>query len=212
MKPIIFNTEMVKAILEGRKTQTRRPIKLTKDYKSYGIKLYDCIYEKIGKLRTKLESGKWKDIGFNSVFLTPVKKWLDKNHPLRFFIKLPYKVGDILYVRETWQKVDGKKYYRASVDNLSYWPGHNLPWKPSIHMPKEAARLFLKVTGVRVERVQDINQNRHDDILNEGWPFQIGAGEQPYCDFKKLWNSIYNNWSTNPWVWVFEFKIKEVKS
>ena len=120
----------------------------------------------------------------------------------------PYRPGDILYVRETWAPVDGGGYiYRAGF-------GSDKPlWHPSIHMPREAARIFLRVTDVRVERLQDIG-----DCTREGIPH--GKHETAHmndyderCDFKALWDStikpadcaIYG-WDANPWVWVIEFE------
>lgn len=214
-RPILFNTEMVKAILEGRKTQTRRiikpqPINLSK--LSYGSYI-----------------GNSPD-GNSHIF-----------KPL-------YQVGDILWVRETWTKVtpfaeDGtwdydneKLYYyansedRKAVNEIDYCDGDGFlmhkpfPWHPSIHMPRKAARIFLKITNVKVQRVQDITP---DECLKEGikgYSFGDNApnayGDNLYTDpklaFKALWNStikkdklnIYG-WDANPWVWVYEFKRME---
>jgi hypothetical protein len=180
---------MVKAILEGRKTQTRRPIKDT------GLYAIDSKHH----LNTEKE-----------------KKALINT-------KSPYKIGDILYVRETWQDLinntgDGlDNYYRADYDEEHQ---ENLkPWKPSIHMPKEAARLFLKVIGVRVEIVNEISES---DAVAEGIyglssklniPFN-GQANTPKRVFKYLWDSIYNEkypWSKKPFVFITDFEIHEVK-
>jgi hypothetical protein len=171
MKPIIFNTEMVKAILEGRKTQTRRPIKPQ-------------------PINIKFINNKYKEVGNDDTF--------------RFEYKQPYKVGDILYVRETWAQDDENSYMYRANDFNQFTP----KWKPSIHMPREAARLFLKVTNVRVERVQNISSN---DAWEEGFectcmrPVPQCAGN--IISFSKTWNSIYKNWDDNPWVWVFDFEV-----
>lgn len=190
-KPIIFSTPMVKAIDGDSKTQTRRLLSNSLIYNG----LPDT-YKFDGK----------DDIG-------------------RFCfgdlrIESPYQVGNILYVRETWAEVDGKFVYKSKVCS----PDHDKPasgWKPSIHMPARAARLFLKVEEVRIERLQGINEA---DAIAEGlkfvtdvWtvggtPFCEHASESPIQTFKSLWNSINESrspWAANPWVWVVGFsKIK----
>ena len=160
-KPILFNTEMVKAILEGRKTQTRRAIKNIKVFYSDGI---------------------------------------PANKP-------PYKTGDVLYVRETWATILNEYVYKYGYDDEagSIQDGYKLiepKWKPSIHMPREAARLFLKVKDVRVERLRDMNDS---DLASEGF------GD--WVRFISLWNSTIKStdcdkydWNANPWVWVIEFE------
>lgn len=165
--PILFNTDMVRAILDGRKTVTRRGIKFPE-----------------GQTGHLPESGKRDYIYYPGGIKYP-----------------PYQPGDILYVRETWCRgsLDYKKeqyYYKA--DNVDF----SCRWHPSIHMPKEAARIFLRVTDVRVERLQDITDI---DILAEG--LEIG------CCFDDLWNSTIKKkdrprygWDANPWVWDIEFQ------
>ena len=129
--------------------------------------------------------------------------------------KAPYQAGDILWVRETWTSVPGGSYiYKVSVECPDAWRG---TWHPSIHMPKEAARLFLRVTGVRVERLKDIDGH---GILKEG----IDNGKSnpamgtrwenmQSMAFAELWNSTLKSadlplygWAANPWVWVIEFE------
>ena len=220
MKPILFNTEMVRAILEGRKTVTRRVIKPQPTYsprdgfsykgRAYGTDLPPTI----------------KGAGYN----------------LR--CAAPYKVADVLYVRETWcelSKLDDfeeiiedteEYYYRADGSNptpYNYFiidgERRDYPkWKPSIHMPKAAARIFLKVTGVRVERLQDMKLT---DFFAEGVKNMCDSCNMfPFdkcdtCDreaftkmcFMALWNSTikpdqleYYSWEANPYVWVIEFE------
>ena len=163
--PILFNTDMVRAILDGRKTVTRRVLKnLPKDA------------EYVGQLEDSFDPWDEKDIG-KSMFKTSL---LPTEKAGCIFIKPPYQTGDILYVRETWQEccrntihsqiVHNKYCFKASVDNPIYGCidrecGQICNWKPSIHMPKEAARIWLKVTDVRVERLQDITT---EQILREG--------------------------------------------
>lgn len=192
-KPILFNTEMVQAILEGRKTVTRRVIKP----------------QPIAGIR-------------KSVF---VPSGIEDGHGRE--IKLLYKVGDILYVRETWNYSPNWYYcYKADAipdDNHGYIG--SIPWRPSIHMPKEAARIFLKVTDVRVERLQDMTD---EDCIAEGIKpvrvpgstnyreereFQIACGIATIEKYEELWDSTIKKqdlykygWEGNPWVWVIEFE------
>jgi hypothetical protein len=203
MKPILFNTEMVKAILNGRKTMTRRVIKFPKG-----------------------TTGRLPSNGFFNA------------SPYLFYpggIKHPrYKVGDVLYVRETWARVSDWTTVDEEVgvpDGYIYkadWDYRENPkWHPSIHMPKEAARIFLKVTNVRVERLQDIS---FLDALNEGISPQITeySGRLDHSEiaeaysiscqkacidaFHKLWDSTIKKseldrygWNANPWVFVYQF-------
>ena len=140
--------------------------------------------------------------------------------------KPPYQSGDILYVRETWTThyvpdEDGKPkleycYKADGIDiKAECLPGENNRWYPSIHMPKAAARIWLKVTDVRVERLQDISGM---DVLKEGVNSHVHP-EADYFDvnqremFQSLWNSTIDKkqidtygWDANPWVWVIEFE------
>ena len=121
------------------------------------------------------------------------------------------QLGDILYVRETWKKAPNGYYYYED------WQRNDIAdvtkWKPSIHMPKEAARIWLKVTDVRVERLQDITS---EQIGREGveveYPHVLNGEEKRYA-FSTLWNSTIKKsdidtygWDANPWVWVIEFE------
>jgi len=200
--PILFNTEMVQAILDGRKTVTRRMIKPQPI-----------------------------DGHFSFVYHSRnIHIWTGSE-----IIKPPYQPGDILYVRETWfyehhmeDKTAGEpdlpsgKYshrYIYKADNPDYPANIGIGatgWKPSIHMPKEAARIWLKVTDVRVERLQDITD---EGILKEGLDGFVFEGEDEGLPiiarnrFVRLWNATIKKsdldrygWDTNPWVWVIEFK------
>lgn len=205
IKPILFNTEMVRAILDGRKTCTRRILK--------GAIPFD---EK-AEYWNVLKKGEWSG---------PICS--------EYFIKQcsPYKPGDILYVRETWSlRFDGEKcFYKADKNTsreekclLDY---DDVRWQPSIHMPKEAARIWLKVMDVRVERLKDMTNNdalkegaegvRCDhagsgaygctDCMNTGWL------EPPLLEFMGIWNSTIKKsdidrygWDANPYVFVIEF-------
>ncbi len=224
MKPMFFNTEMVKAILAGQKTVTRRVVKL-----KYGNTHLEMRTDKYGTRLIELQN---EEPGVTTV-LKPDGTMI---HKLLAAIEKepPYHPGDILYVRETWMRETeqgiptGGYIYRAS-DNPAPDGNGPLRWRPSIHMPKEAARLFLRVTDVRVERLWDITEEQakaegifldspdfiptyHYDktkcnIPGEGWST---ARE---CFRRKLWNgtipkkdlSLYG-WDANPWVWVIEFE------
>jgi hypothetical protein len=140
---------------------------------------------------------------------------IDKN------FKCPYgKIGDVLWVRETWFKMDGQFIYKADVK----YP-KSLKWKPSIFMPREACRLRIEITDIRVERLHDISQ---EDAIKEGieciekapvgdgnlYRYYLGRNIDgvrfgvlnPIESFKSLWQSINDNWDKNPFVWVIEFK------
>ena len=190
MKPILFNTEMVKAMLDGRKTVTRRPAKF-----NWGEDT-----EKVLDRYFTHHSGK-----YTALFHQP-------NGSFSFHSYSNYEVGDILYVRETWQSVpsvedDGIAYVYKASDNGMDWQNNTEDWKwrPSIHMPKEAARIFLKVTDVRVERVQSISQQ---ELIKEGFNHNdYLQGDGAYIHYSELWNALYGNWTENPWVWVYEFEV-----
>ena len=200
-KPILFNTEMVRAILDGRKTRTSRIVK-----KPYYIDNPDICRV----------SGFAMHSGINATNGMP--------DPDR-----PYRPGDILYVRETWAinnitPNDPKWLYKADHD-CSIRPYSKWKWCPSIHMPKEAARIFLRVTDVRVERLQDITpaEARQEGVKNAEYnpecedkpPWVLDEFE--LTQFSKLWNSTIPKkdldrygWNANPWVWVYEFERIEV--
>lgn len=195
IKPILFNTEMVEAVLDGIKHCTRRVVKgyIPKDAK-FGYTAFTpkgCI-----SCRGIFEDGYGEK-----------------------FFKMPYQKGDILYVRETWFKGLKRYMYRADyTDSEKYYQNGeevNMKWKPSIHMQKEAARIWLKVTDVRVERLQDIDIN---GIRSEGLVSAADLAGDMDIALKKwemeiLWDSTINKsnidtygWEANPFVWVVEFE------
>ncbi len=209
--PILFNTEMVKAIARqvNPKTATRRVIK--------GFMPDDAL---------------WGYTAFTPEGSISCRGTFADGYGEKFF-KLPCRTGDILYVRETWNfvyEMDGNDrfmedtghyvYYAEDPMPFAHWTDSgtgehkdHMPWRPSIHMPKEAARIWLKVTEVRAERLKDIT---HVDIIMEGvMPEYLNSrsGEKTREDFIRLWNStvkkseleIYG-WNANPWVWVIEFE------
>ena len=176
MKPILFNTEMVKAILEGRKVATRRPIKPQPTGKVYHYVGYKTDYW--GEERE-----------------TSTGTYVSQMKP-------PYQRGDILYVKETWAKDPfGCGFiYRANHH------GAGQKWTPSIFMPKEAARIFLRVKACRPERLRDMV---FADMLMEG----VAEGDSYEDAWHDLWDStiapadlpIYG-WEANPWVWAIYFE------
>ena len=193
--PILFNTDMIRAILDDLKGATRRAVK--------GFIPDDAI---------------WGYTAFTPKGYISCRGTFADGYGEKFF-KLPCEPGDILYVRETWHKYTkrvGKGEgchlaefygYKASVANSE---DANEPWKPSIHMPKEAARIWLKVKDVRVERLQEITVK---GIEKEGVYLK-----KPYTAyerqrvFKALWDSTIKKsdidrygWDASPWVWVIEF-------
>jgi hypothetical protein len=233
IKPILFNTEMVQAILDGRKTCTRRVAKNVPDHTH--------------RIESIYENGRLQFDCFYSAYAPALDIYADFCMPCF----PPYQQGDILYVRETWCRygklddfdhvIEGteKYYYLADGENPTpyncflvqrngYDEYKDTPvWHPSIHMPKEAARIWLKVTDVRAERLQDIKEDgvlkegvqgvRCDhvaigehgctDCLNTGWL------EPPIIDFMQTWDSTIKKsdidrygWDANPWVWVIEFE------
>lgn len=222
IKPILFNTEMVRAILDGRKTCTRRLVKPQPDEK---------LTFPLGFVTDSTEKKKAGCFGFG----------IDEYGGSIQYAKPPYQPGDILYVRETWQCWRAHRYeatadirFRAggddvrlqfangntdSINRLDYdtfvhkWFSHNGEWKPSLFMPKEAARIWIKVTDVRVERLQEITS---EQICREGveveYPHVLNGEEKRYA-FSRLWDSTIKKsdldrygWNASPWVWVIEFE------
>lgn len=217
IKPILFNTEMVRAILDGRKKCTRRLIKPQPDEEhTYPL----------GFMNDSTERKSIGSFGFGASELGGSIQ----------YVKPPYQPGDILYVRETWERFEcwncegdergncpkepqksvfdktcGCYMYRATDEIYG-----DARWHPSIHMPKEAARIWLKVTDVRLERLQEITI---DEIRNEGLSsMAVHAGDMKIAlkEWELLWSSTIKKsdldrygWNANPWVWVIEFELCE---
>lgn len=227
IKPILFDTEMVRAILDGRKTCTRRIIKPQPDEKhTYPLGFVTDGTEK-------------KEVGCFGFGINEYGGSIQ-------YAKPPYLGGDALYIRETWTEECGKYYYRADYDSDYLEPCETLSggypascrnhpgcdgcmetstrihWHPSIHMPKEAARIWLKVTDVRVERMHKCVEGWCLDIENEG----VTTPQDPILyisddefhdalitEFQKIWNSTIKKsdidrygWDANPYVWVISFE------
>lgn len=195
IKPILFNTEMVRAILEGRKTCTRRLVKPQPDEKhTYPL----------GFVTDSTEKKKVGRFGFG----------IDEYGGSIQYEKPPYQPGDILYVRETWCKgylMNAKERYYYKADDNDFL----CTWHPSTNMPKQAARIWLRVMDVRVERLQEITA---ESALTEGADKYIHANgtlneDQTITSFIGIWNSTIKKsdidrygWGANPWVWVIEFE------
>ena len=191
IKPILFNTEMVRAILEGRKGATRRSVK--------GYIPDDAV---------------WGYTAFTPKGYISCRGTFADVYGEKFF-KLPCESGDILYVRETWKKAPNGYYYYED------WQRNDIAdvtkWKPSIHMPKEAARIWLKVTGVRMERLQEITevgiQKEGVEVDPKECAGKFDFISELFLLFQRLWNSTIKKsdidrygWDANPWVWVIEFE------
>ena len=214
-KPILFNTEMVRAILAGLKTQTRRVVK--------GMPLYEPYFTVDEGIPFACDGdGEW--------------------HPAEYFC--PIQPGDVLWVRETWNygyiessDTEGsheswfeelrkpaigylgamsRYFYLADESDEQIMSEIGGKWRPSIHMPREAARIFLRVKDVRMERLQQIDA---DGMRAEGLTsaaVHVGDMEIGLKEWEKLWNSTIKpadlpryGWEANPWVWVFEFDMIE---
>ncbi|MBP4063487.1 hypothetical protein J9896_08745 [Acinetobacter baumannii] len=216
-RPILFNSEMVRAILEGRKTQTRRLLK-----------------EKLISEQAEFECGNRPNVTRSEPNL---QYYIDNGCPFG-------QIGDRLWVRETWridpnasgwsmnedEPCSGWIDYKAGGTSEVTAPSFNavqksfpkgevdwdfLPfnWRPSIHMPRWASRILLEITEIRVERLNEITEA---DAKAEGLDnsrseaaIQIGWYELPVPAFRRVWEWIYGkgSWKQNPWVWVVEFKV-----
>lgn len=183
-RPILFSGPMVRAILEGRKTMTRRPLK---------------------------HAHLWEDmaVGYHAAGAQgPGWYFWDSEYPEEGSTKFdcPYgQPGDRLWVRETFLPTPGlRNDVRAITYRADHPDGHGdcLKWYPSIHMSRWASRILLEIVSVRVERVREIKTG---DAWNEGCPHSNVSAIDIW--FKPLWNSTYpGSWDRNDWVWVIEFK------
>lgn len=205
IKPILFSTEMVKAILDGRKTMTRRVIKSRHESGLFQV----CKRVTDGQI-TVITSLDWDERPMNDCTGD---------------IQPKYKVGDVLWVRETFRIINhsgsaSPYFYKADACETDL-NDKDIKWKPSIFMPREACRIFLEVTNVRAEKLGDISA---DDSIDEGIElvrlvidsvFTIPmykdytnglCAPDPIESFKSLWRSINGDWNSEQWVWVYSFK------
>ena len=208
IKPILFNTDMVRASLDGRKSCTRRLVNPR---------------QLIGMLPDRCKNATPDEFLKNKRMMFKPYCGMTDAELIMTAYKEPYQPGDILYVRETWCALPVNEaghirghsvyYYKADGDlRPEGWRGK---WKPSIHMPKEAARIWLQVTNVRVERLQEISA---ESALAEGADKYIHTdGEldenMTITSFIGIWNSTIRKsdldsygWDASPWVWVIEFE------
>ena len=209
VKPILFSGEMVRAILEGRKTQTRRIVKM-----------------RDGSLMQDDDLSTHLDNSFDCVMD------FTKTYPYWQKLNCPYgNINDVLWVRETFQETtwlhpsdENYGYIYKASENGREWAANDerWKWKPSLFMPKSACRLFLKITKIRIERLQDISEQ---DAISEG----IDSEFDTYLDYEQketlgsyyllsardsyesLWAKIngQDSWDENPFVWVISFEITE---
>lgn len=208
-KPILFSGPMVRAILEGRKTQTRRVVKPQPtthrvEHTAEGVNPY---------VRTVW--GKKEPVeACENMIVSCAQERLSQ----RMSKFCPYgEIADRLWVRETFLQYEGVNYYRATdTDNIpdSLLQFENPEkWRPSIFMPRNAARISLEIKDIGVERLQKITTQ---DAIAEGVPpfdWDDGQSLRPISAFRALWDSINESrgygWNENPWVWVLNFEIAE---
>jgi len=199
--PILFKGEMVRAILEGRKTQTRRIVKFNKpfdksEYWDYCKKLPDDTFM-------------WADVPIS-------QETFPESYLLGGGKQCPYgKPGNYLWVRETWHQhyeggnLGGKPCYKAD-NKCSLLNSLAIGWKPSIFMPRWASRILLEITNVCIERVQDIseeNAKKEGVVPSLSYSDSVPGQEHKFA-FRDIWFEIngVDSWESNPWVWVIEFK------
>jgi len=239
-RPILFNGEMVRAIQDGRKTQTRRVVAPAwKPFKR------ECEEGWETPWATVWVSGTWHTwdgdgVGGENADEHPISKAKEEAALAAIrqgFYLCPFgQPGDRLWVREAWAALDSDwkvvprpmdlkggpwphvAYFADHADRKGDGPANPIAWRPSIHMPRWASRITLEVVCVRVERLQDITE---EDATAEGavvGQYYPGSEEPPFScreAFRDLWNSVAKpgaTWADNPWVWVVEFKPIEVKS
>ena len=199
---MLFTSPMVRAILEGRKTQTRRVAKPVK-------------HPDLGNLYTPgaLAMGHEPQHVINRA--CPYGQPGDRIYVRETFVqgyKADPETGAVCDYDEEGNDIPMTTWYRATDGGLTWvnddgWET-NVPWRPSIHMPKELSRIWLEITGVRLERIQEITP---DDCIAEGaWPVgqrELGRGHEAVSAFQKLWESTGGDWNANPWVWAIDFKV-----
>lgn len=196
-RPILFSAPMIRAILDGRKTQTRRMVRPVGDDESFVL-----VDHGNGWWPYRSDDG---ESAFHTVKRNGDYYQDETPHSCRYG-----KPGDRLWVRETFHTVDGHSaFYRADYEhNPKGDKEHGIVWTPSIHMPRWASRITLKVTDVRVERLQDISEKDAWAEGCEGFDDDVSGGKSGYCEYAELWEAINGkgSWESNPWVWVIKFQ------
>ena len=189
---MIFNGEMVRAILDGRKTQTRRTVKPQPDEDGLA----------------KVTNGPWVDTSERN-YRCPFGSAGDRIWVRETWAEAGASAPDLKLYRANYPE-----HVPSIYENVP--PAEEIRWTPSIHMPRWASRILLEITGVRVERLNSISQEdaQAEGLELTGWrptysdPDSGGEVMTPYDNFAELWSSIYGDesWQANPWVWVIEFK------
>lgn len=224
-RPIIFSDDMVRAILDGRKAQTRRMVTAQNStVLGYRVGQNDPMWQCLDWGRVRIDRGphwfhseasEYLHVGCTDTAISEKSQF--------FRVRSRFKIGDRLWVREAHKGslLGGAPFidYRATIeqDDPCKYPitddqyrsieSRHGKWRPSIHMPRWASRITLEVTGVKVERLQNISR---EDVSAEG--VQIASTEEPdfIAAYADMWDSIYaehgNGWFKNPWVWVIEFR------
>lgn len=199
-RPILFSAPMVQAILEERKTQTRRIVKTPK-------KLIEFYRNGAGQWANS-KTGEIHEIAYEATFTDGFGRFLVAGDMGYENIPCPYgKVGDRLWVKESFYKGVEKIWYKSDIEDLSKCGIES--WKSPLFMPRWASRITLEITDIQVERVKGISE---EDAIAEGVPpfnWDDGFSLRPIPAFEKLWNSINGkkqSWDSNPYVWVISFK------
>ena len=195
-RPLLFSAPMVRALIAGTKSQTRRVVKAPG---------WDPASPEYGGL-TGIKQHADERIGLQAYF------WHARS-ALAHGVRCPYgQPGDRLWVRETWRRYGDGIAYRADYGDASFADEVHAPWKPSLHMPRCLSRITLEITGVRVERLKDISA---DDAYDEGaadWAAETQRNGNKWPNivraYQGLWESITGpgSWDANPWVWVLSFR------
>lgn len=217
-RPMLYSTSMVQAILEGRKTQTRRIIKHQPPKGNYKFGI------NVTGTRCK-ENGLFHWIGIDEEIEYKVT---DSKQP---YFKCPVNIGDIIWVRETFAPIKNSNdfFYKADEGITVPFFDYQQKWKPSLFMPKEACRLFLEVKDIRIERLNEISEsdavaegildmfygkdiagNAYFNYMDKkgGWD---SVAEDAIHSYQTLWEKIngQHSWEVNPFVWVYDFKVVE---
>lgn len=198
-RPILFSASMVRAILDDRMSMTRRVMKPQPRAENDGTDMGWRYYQPNSKI----------------VYAFRVDEPID--FPLAVLYACPYGcVGDRLWVRETFDDMHGSVIYRANPEDADGFPpcgSKTCHWRSPIHMPRALSRITLEITGVRVERVQDISEEdaRHEGVERGRWTeLATGASSVYAGSFQQLWDEINAKrgygWAANPWVWAVSFR------